>query len=82
LNFENDHFSQKTFSTKVNFERNANKRLLINKIVRDWCGDNDFQLIDLERDLSNYSLYSYDQLHLTADGSLKVAERIVESIGE
>jgi hypothetical protein len=78
LNYGADEWLQRRFPNEAVFKELANSRSAANHLVRDWCGNNGVQLLDLERELTTFSEYTYDDQHLTSDGGLVVSRVICD----
>lgn len=76
--YEADTWLRGRFPDRLVFERIANERKHVNQMARQWSSENSVKLLDLEHELDNFSEYSYDDRHLTNEGSVVVAEMIAD----
>lgn len=68
------------FKTESNFKRRSRKRLLINEAARELAISKKYEIIDLEKKMQPFGIYSQDDLHMDEAGSSFLAEIIFKHI--
>lgn len=78
LNYSLDEYLQTRYPKEGYFKKISDARLRIGQYVREWCYRENIRFIDLERGMSNFIDFSYDDVHLNENGSEMVA-KIIET---
>jgi len=77
IGYSHDEWLQRRFPAEQHFKKIAKRRSGINSTVRRFASTMSLPLIDLERLAKDYKKYSYDDLHLTAQGSELISDLLI-----
>lgn len=80
VGYAHDGWLQRRFPAEPHFKKIAKQRNNVNSEVRKFASTMSLPLIDLEKIAKDYKKYSYDDLHLTAQGAELISAQFISAL--